>query len=308
MSLSTSIRSSSRLLVIGASGLVGRSLRKRLVGTGSVFTYNRNPFAGGVPFDPTRDRLSSQPWVRQGFSHAILLFANSKPDSCYADPEASWRVNYYCLAPLLEELSALAIQPVYFSTEFVFDGTRANSSEADIPNPILLYGQQKLQAEMLVLERSEKALVFRLAKVYGEERGDGTLFTAWLEALESGERDLRCAVDQAFSPVFIEDVCDAILSASGAGLSGLYHLSGDRRLTRMELLEILLSQVPQLSESVVRTPCSIRNFALPEPRPIDVSMSAAKLRSTGLYHPQSPEVTCERLIKEAIRSNRLFCP
>lgn len=289
---------SPRYLVLGASGLIGAAFRRCLSSEDAAFTYKKNPFTGGLPFDPTRNRLRDLGLNLRNCTHAFVLFANSKPDSCLADPVASQAINVDSLHRLIPDLLALHIQPVFASTEFVFDGQKGNYSEADSPNPILLYGQQKLEAEKLVQSLDKNILIFRLAKSYGLAAGDGTFFTQWLKELETRPAMMRGASDQAFSPLSSDNVAQSMLAAAQRNLTGLYHLSGNKRYTRLELLEMLLSQVRHRMEiSTQARPCSIHDFPLPEKRPPDVSLDASKLAATRCLHVTPIEQDCSQLVE-----------
>jgi len=290
---------SPRFIVFGASGLIGRAFHRRLSASEALFTYHLRPFPGGIRFDPLNQRLRDLGSDIRSCTHAFILFANSKPDSCYADPVRSRAINVECLGPLVRDLLATGIRPIFTSSEFVFDGTKGSYTEIDQPNPVLVYGRQKLEAEQLLHSIDPSILIFRLAKTFGRERGDRTLFTSWLKELEGCPNRIRCAADQVFSPICIDDVCEAMIRSAEAGLKGLYHLCGERRFTRLELLELLLFKVRMRQDVLTRIePCSIQDFCLPEKRPADVSMVPARLRATGNLRPKDVVEVCAEIVNE----------
>jgi dTDP-4-dehydrorhamnose reductase len=59
---------------------------------------------------------------------------------------------------------------VFFSTEYVFDGTAGPYSEEDPPSPISVYGRSKLAAEDAVRQITNNHLIIRTTAVYGWER------------------------------------------------------------------------------------------------------------------------------------------
>lgn len=289
----------SRLLILGASSSVGRHLYRRLGPERAIATFNRTPVADGRRFDSMA--MSVKEVVGRGEArHAAVLLADPQPDSCVRDPEGTRQLNVVAMTRLCRDLWELGITPIFASTEFVFDGAKGEYVETDAADPILLYGRQKKEVEDFLIASGQPHAILRFAKVYGDRPGDGTLFTAWVAQALSGTRVMRCAADQAFSPVFVGDVGEAILRVAQAGLSGLYHLSGNRRLTRLELLELTLAAVRRhRSVEVAIEPCSIDDFDLPERRPKDVSMRADKLAAaTGMvFH--DIEACVAAIVKQA---------
>ena len=193
----------------------------------------------------------------------------------------------------------MKIKPVFVSSEWVFDGMKGNYVESDTPNPILTYGQQKVEIEEYLQTRCDRFTIVRLGKVFGTQRGDGTLFTTWLDAIERHEI-IRCAQDQVFSPIHVRDAVDSITRLVQMDGDGIYHVSNRNAYSRLELLNMLLSKAEaHLPLSVEVIPCSIRDFDLLEKRPLNVSMNPDKLmRSTGIQI-NSVEHELEELVLNA---------
>ena len=210
-------------------------------------------------------------------SHAIILLGITKPDSVAADVGFSNALNVDGIKSIVDQLEHWQITPVFASTESVFDGLKGNYVETDPANPILTYGRQKVEIESYLQETCDEFIVLRLARVLGSQRGDGTLFDEWLDAIERRER-IYCAYDQVSSPIYIEDVVTAIISLMDNGYSGIFHLSNHQSFSRLELLEMLvagLAERPSVRPEIV--PCSIRDLDLRENRPLDISMRPDKL-------------------------------
>jgi dTDP-4-dehydrorhamnose reductase len=294
---------SAKILILGGSSYVGRHLLAHLGPDRAVGTYNSTPFAGGVRFDSLSMRIADIIDDPKAFSHALVLLGDTQPDSCIADPRKSHALNVASVCALFDELAELNIKPVFASTEFVFDGQVGNYAETDNPRPILLYGAQKLQVENYLCQLGIRHAILRFSKVYGIQPNDGTLFADWADQMKPG-MTIRCAADQAFSPVFVGDVAEAIERVVDRNLEGLFHLSGNRRFSRLELLELFLDirrrQHGSLEVNVER--CSIDDFKLPEKRPKDVSMIADRISvATDLKFADTEEM-CAKVITQAAKS------
>lgn len=282
------------ILVLGASSFVGGHLMAHL-GPRAVGTYASRPRPGLLHFDATtmdvRGLLGRWP-----ITHAVVLLGDTRPDRCAAAPERARALNVLGVCNAINALAEADITPIFTSSEFVFDGERGDYAEEDPAEPILLYGRQKREVERSILANVPRHLIFRLSKVYGLTRGDGTLFTAWREALEAGEKDFVIAADQRFSPIFVDDVVRAITWGVDSGASGLYHLGGPCAMSRFDLFSLVLDHAPAaLGRNVRRTRCSIHDFDLAEPRPRDVSLRIDKLTRDFPHEFVTPHTACQAL-------------
>jgi dTDP-4-dehydrorhamnose reductase len=134
--------------------------------------------------------------------------------------------------------------------------------------------------------------VLRLSKVVGDQYGDGSLFTNWLAMIAQGTPSIRCASDQTFSPVCVDDVVNGILATIEKGGNGIYHLGGPTKFKRIELLEMLLKAVGKYkSIEVSIEPCSIHDFPTTEKMPVDTSLKSDKIvKAFGLQFTDMEEV------------------
>ena len=281
-----------KLLILGGSGFVGRGLLRALPPSGRVATFCSHAVTGGLRFDVTRQRLRDLDLDLRQFGAAVMLLGESNPDVCINDPRGSEALNVDACRQLADDLSEAGLRIVYTSSEFVFDGERGGYGEADKPSPILLYGEQKASMERHIAGLNVPHAILRLAKVYGDEPGDGTLFANWSDEIQRG-RALRAASDQRFSPVHVDDAVDAIIAAANGTLEGVVHVAGPDALSRLDCLEKLVAEARAVRPDTPRPEvCSIQDFDLPERRPLDVSMNIEKLIAQGGIMPRSVDETC----------------
>ena len=78
-------------------------------------------------------------------------------------------------------------------------------------DPVLTYGRHKAEIEEYLSAQSLPSLIVRLPKVVAAERGSTELLGTWMNQLES-DVAIRCADDQIFSPVAIDDVVSGLTS------------------------------------------------------------------------------------------------
>ena len=283
------------LLVLGGSSYVGRHLLPRLAAGCYTATYAHNPIPNGVAFDCTAMRLAECIGDLARFDSALLMLGDTEPNSCVRNPARSEAVNVDGIKAVIDELAAAGVRPIFISSEFVFDGRHGNYAESDLPNPILLYGRQKLVVERHLKTTVEDYAILRLSKVYGETPDDGTLFTNWLAPVAEGGR-IKCASDQFFSPIFVDDVVGALLSAVERRIRGTFHLGGPQGLSRIACLQALIDAVGALRPvDLAIEPCGINEFNFPEDRPLDVSMCIDKFTAASDFCPLAVATFCRRL-------------
>ena len=266
-------------------------------------TYCTTPVEGALYFDVLTMSLTEISGFPHLFSHAVLLFGESRPDACAADPGYARRLNVEATIQIIGQLDDAGVVPVFLSTEAVFDGRQGGYVESDRPGPLYLYSRQKHEVEQFLEKRRDNgALIFRLARVFGSQPGDGTLFTKLLDQIRKA-RPFFCAGDQLFSPVHVQEVAQLVACAMQRNLRGLYHLAGPRPISRREALEMVIQSYRRTTgqePEVLVTFKPLRDFSTLEPRPLDVSMKPDKiLAATGLTL-QTPEVWCRRIVADAM--------
>jgi len=271
--------SEKRILIVGTSGFVGRHLYAELGQDRAIGTYHRNALPNLVYFDALAMDLQELMADPALISCAVLLLGDTKPNSCALNPVESKALNVNAIKKILDRLADWKIKPVFTSSEVVFSGEHGNYIESDIPTSILKYGQQKLEIETYIKEKFENYLILRLGTVLGVNQGDGTLLTSWSESIATGAECL-CATDFINTPVFIDDVVKSITGLIANDSSGIFHVSSEYPVSRLELHKILLDEmkVYKTLDGAEGIPCSIHDFDLPEKRPLNVSMRPNKLK------------------------------
>ncbi len=192
-----------RILLIGSAGQLGHELTHTLPGLGDVLAVNRRELD-----------IAQSEAVRQTIAQAnpdviINAAAYTAVDRAESEPELAHQINAaapQAMAAAAQDLGALL---VHVSTDYVFDGktTRAYG-EADLPNPLGVYGESKLAGEKAIRQISPRYLILRTAWVYGTY-GKGNFVKTMLRL--AAERDeLRVVDDQIGTPTWAFDIAQAI--------------------------------------------------------------------------------------------------
>jgi len=208
-----------RVLITGASGLVGSALARRLKDEDVIALSHRD-------LDITSD--DSTGIVADIRPDIIFNCAVIGVDDCERDPTLAEAVNVDGPRALARAADVHDARMVHFSTNYVFDGERDPATPyavADDARPISVYGRTKLAGEHAVTGACRRAVVVRTSWVFGSGK-DSFLSTA-ARKLASGER-VRAIVDTWASTTWVEDLVDRVLSIERPGT---YHVANQGALT-----------------------------------------------------------------------------
>ena len=285
-----------KILVIGGSGFIGRRLVAHLGPERTIATHLTTPFPGSVRFDSARMRLADRFFLgRHGITHGILLQGITGIDRCATAPQESARVNVDGAINAIDDMLDAGVVPIYVSSDSVFDGSRGPSTEFDPVTPILTYGRQAAAVEAYLGGLSALWAIARLTKVVAGFPNPRNILSEWIETISRREV-IRCAHDQILSPVDIDDVVAALMFFVGSGLSGLYNVCGPLPLSRIELLNTLLSCLgPALRAAARIEVCSLTDLSFAEPRPKNCSLSNRKFVAASGLSAAPPDRICARL-------------
>lgn len=196
-----------RILVTGVLGQVGHELLRTLAPLGEI-----------VGVDLAEMDLTSPDAIRRTMrSVAPALVVNpaayTAVDRAESEPELAMQVNGVAPGVIADEVKRLGARLVHFSTDYVFDGTKAGAYlEDDTPAPASVYGRTKLAGEQAVAASGCRYLILRTSWVYGL-RGGNFLRTMFRLA---GERDeLRVIDDQHGAPttsLALAEACARVLA------------------------------------------------------------------------------------------------
>ena len=225
-----------KLLIIGASGLVGEALYKEALKKGhSVLgTYYDYPQEGLQRLD--YGNHSGLVKILDSFLPDCIICpaAKSSVDWVEENPKEAWKINVNKLNNLFETASERNIPVAFFSSDYIFDGTNGPYSEDSKPNPINYYGSHKLAAEIMLKSMiPKKHFIFRTAWVFGQERkGKNFLFTV-IKNL-SMNKEMKVQNDFFATPSYSNDVAKFAISLIEKNSYGTYNLTNDQQMSRLD--------------------------------------------------------------------------
>jgi len=177
----------------------------------------------------------------------------TKVDDAEADPGAAERVN----VDGTKNVVALGAPVVYFSTDYVFDGTKREPYvESDPTNPLGIYARTKLEGEQQVRE----GWVVRSSWLFGWV---GHNFVRTMLRLGAEREEVAVVDDQRGAPTYVGHLAAATRELLERQY-GVYHVAADGDCTWAEFTEAVFEEA-RLSCRVRRI--STAEFDAPAPRP-----------------------------------------
>ncbi len=197
-----------------------------------------------------------------------------------ASPALARAINARAPGILAEEAKRAAAVLVHFSTDYVFDGTRATPYPEDAPTaPLNVYGQSKLEGERAIADAGANAIVLRTSWVYGL-RGRNFLLT--IRRLAAERDELTVVADQIGVPNWSRTLASATVRIVAAGLpamaerSGLYHLSSSGEASWYDFARAILGDTPEPR----LVPIATADYPTPARRPAYGVLATSRFEST----------------------------
>lgn len=326
-----------RILLTGSNGQVGRELRRTLSPLGAVTALDRTSLDLA---DPDAIRKT----VREHRPNLIVnAAAYTAVDRAESEPELAMAVNGIAPGILAEEARRLGAVLVHYSTDYVFDGTKATAyTEADTPNPLNVYGRTKLAGERAIQAADAAHYILRTSWVYAAE---GTNFLNTILQLARERPELRIVDDQTGAPTWARAIADMTaqlltmnlrapnkmkppLPASGERVGvrrlenvillsalnndnpkfGLYHLAASGAVTWFGFARAILAEAEKaLDISVPRLiPVSTAEYPLPARRPANSRLDTTRLTTTFGIMPASWQEMLAQCMREKFSRRGIY--
>ena len=281
-----------RILITGASGLLGINIALQLSGKHQVTGVVYSQKLEGVPFNPVQADLS-EPMevasvVKQVSPELIInCAAMADVDACENSPEDAVRIN--TLLP--EQLAILAqktdMKFLHISTDAVFDGIEGGYVEDDLPNPLSVYARSKHEAEIAVQLAYPHALIARV-NFYGFSlTGKRSLAEFFLYNLAAGST-MKGFTDVHFCPLLVQDLGEILVRMIEASSAGIYHVVSPEGISKYDF-GVQIAQAFDLNEKLI-SPSSIADSNLQAQRSPNLTLRIDKLiHDLGITPPSQAQ-------------------
>jgi dTDP-4-dehydrorhamnose reductase len=281
-----------KALILGRNGQLGWALERRLQGRLDLVALGRDALdladasAVAAAVDAARPTV-----VFNAAAYTAVDRAETEVDAAYA-------VNARAPGALAAACARHGALLVHYSTDYVFDGTKAGRwVETDPTGPLSVYGASKLAGEQAILETPCAAVILRTSWVYGEH---GANFAKTMLRLATERDTLRVVCDQHGAPTSagrLAEASEAIALQALAGgdaagwlgeRRGIYHASAAGETTWADYARCVIATAaglpafaPRLTvraEAIEPIPASA--YPTPARRPANSLLDGSKLART----------------------------
>jgi len=262
-----------KVMIIGATGLLGRPLMRQWTGAELMGTGSRDL--------DIRDAARVRDLVEKNRPDWIVLAAAyTDVDGCEKDPTFAFAVNRDGVVNVANAAKSLGTKLLFLSSDYVFDGTKSMPYEInDARNPQSVYGRSKAEAELRLLEILPDACIVRTSWLFGT---GGKCFPDTILKLAATRPQLDVVNDQRGCPTYTVDLAAAIIALCAKNAGGLVHACNAGECTWFDFAREIVSGAGLKTE--VR-PVSSAKMARPAPRPTYSVLSATSLHRYGIEMP-----------------------
>ncbi len=270
-----------RLLVTGASGLLGINLCIDAVADFEVIGVVNSRRLAGAPFsqiqaDFTQTGSAAQMIEDVRPQWVVHCAALADLDACEKNPDLSWRLNALLPGEVAEACRKVGARLVHISTDAVFDGERGGYCEEDQPNPQSVYARDKWLGEQAVLQANPQAIVARVNFYGWSLLGQRSLAEKFFYTLSAG-KGMMGFTDVYFCPLVNRHLAQILLEMLGKGLEGLYHVFSGECQSKYAF-GVALARRFGLDAGLIR-PISVQEAGLSARRSPNLTMRVDKLEA-----------------------------
>ena len=273
-----------KILLFGKNGQLGWELNRSLQPLGEIVVLDIEEVDFSEPESLRQIVQDESPDV---ICNAVAYTAVDKAEENEA---LALKINGVAPGVLAEEALKLGALLIHYSTDYVFDGTKASPYvETDAPGPVNAYGRTKLAGELAVQSSGCDYLILRTSWVYAS-RANNFLLTM-LKLVQERE-ELSIVADQIGAPTTARLIADTTILCvqqvmkerlAGVFSSDLYHLTASGHTSWHGFTKEIVSLASQNTKlqltikELKAIPTS--DYPTPATRPMNSRLALTKLES-----------------------------
>ena len=263
-----------KVLITGASGLVGRALVEHCAVSGDeVLSYDHQALDIGDS-DAVESVITSR-----SPDAVINCAAWTDVDGCETDPERARKANSLGPENLARASRKANAALLTISTDYVFDGKKEGFyTQRDMPAPLSVYGRFKLEGERKAQESLARTIVIRTGYIFGP--GGRNFLSNVVSRAARGEK-LKAIRDCWGTPTYGRDLAIRLRELALRDLPGIYHVVSSGEGASFETFSLeafrLAGYDPRMIEGV-----SSDALARPAPRPRNTRLKCLLSEAIGL--------------------------
>lgn len=215
----------------------------------------------------------------------INCAAFHRVDECEARFEEAFRVNALGARNVALACARLGALAVYVSTDYVFGGEAGRPYvEADPPAPVNVYGASKVAGEHLVAAAAPRALIVRVASLFGVAGASGkggNFVETMIRKARAGEA-IHVVDDLVMSPTSTADASAAIRGLIARGYTGIAHATNAGACSWYGFARAIFSMLGLEADLQPQRSADLPSAAR---RPRSAALASSVLEGLGLARP-----------------------
>jgi CDP-6-deoxy-D-xylo-4-hexulose-3-dehydrase len=213
----------------------------------------------------------------KGLKPQVIFLAGAlgSADYCEAHPREAQRINADGTANVAQAAREVGARLVFYSSDYVFDGSAGPYTEDDPPAPLNVYGRTKVAAEAAIRGLLEDYLIIRTTVVFGWNRTSPNFAMQVWEHLQAG-KELRVASDQWGTPTLADYLAEVSIRLVHMGVTGTINVVGKDRLPRAAFGQALARVMALDPAKIIPVPTA--QLGQRAPRPLHAGLRTEKLQ------------------------------
>jgi len=270
------------VLVTGSAGLLGANLVSVLQSSGQIVSgFHRKACFAPRDLITLQVDLTERNSVEETVSRVrpdwiVHCAAATNVDWCEVHSDSAKKDNVEASRNVARAAKLTGARLIYISSDAIYGEKDSPHLETDVPDPLTVYAQTKLQGENAVREESESALIVR-TNIFGWNAQNKSSLAEWILFRLRRHEEVGGFVDVTFNPLLANDVADILAAMMEQRCSGVYNLASAEACSKYEFA-IRIAQVFGLDEKLVRR-SYLRDARLAAPRARNAVLDTTRLAS-----------------------------
>ena len=270
-----------RVLIIGASGRVGREIFKIFKQSSNLNnyelhgTYFKNGSTNLHHLDLSRKDQIKEIFEKINPTIVIHTAGLIYPTECEINKDLAWKINVIGTKNIIEYCIKYNSKFVYISTDYVFDGNSGPYTENAQTNPLNYYGKTKLESEKLASSINDH-LIIRTAWV-NDIHNESKCFV--MQVINSLKNNKKFTVysDQYGHPTLSSNLAEMVIELIIKNQKGIFHATGLTYVDRFNFA-LKIAKTFSLNSSLLEK--SIKTESHDSTiRPLRVNLDLSKIQS-----------------------------
>lgn len=247
-----------KILIIGADGQLAFDLTKVL----------KNAVGATREECDITNYIQCEKFIKKHKPQVVInTAAYHNTTKCEENPDISFNVNAIGAYNCAKAASNIGAIIVFFSSDYVFDGSKKGFRENDKPNPLNVYGASKLAGEVLTKIANDKYYIVRTTGLYGERMSrKGHSFVSLMLDKAKIQKEIEVVDDQYCSPTYSLDLAQKIKDLLDSNCPfGTYHITNKGFISWYQFAKKIF-QIKKIEVRVIPVPTNPEKDLISRPK------------------------------------------